>query len=55
MQEDTLWSNIFKKENKKEPNIYTVLHRIPIFQDLNKKELKAVDRILHRRTYKMKK
>lgn len=52
MQEDTLWSNIFKKEHKKEANIYTVLHRIPIFQDLNKKELKAVDRILHRRTYK---
>lgn len=52
MQEDTIWSNIFKKEKKKETNIFTVLHRIPIFQDLNKRELKAVDRILHRRTYK---
>ena len=52
MQDDTLWSNIFKKGQKKEANIYTVLHRIPIFQDLSKKELKAVDRILHRRTYK---
>lgn len=52
MQEDTIWSNIFKKEEKKETNIFMVLHRIPIFQDLNRKELKAIDRILHRRTYK---
>lgn len=51
MQEDTIWSNIFKKERKKESNIFIVLHKIPIFKDLNKKELKAIDRILHRRTY----
>ena len=52
MQEDTIWSNIFKKEQKKETNIFMVLHKIPIFQDLTKRELKAIDRILHRRTYK---
>ncbi len=52
MSEDTVWSNIFKKSDTKQESIYTVLRRIPIFQDLKKKELKAVERILHRRTYR---
>ena len=30
MEEDTYWSNIFKKEEKEEKSIYTVLSRIPI-------------------------
>ncbi len=52
MGEDTLWSNIFKKEIKKDENIYSVLKRVPIFQDLSWRELRYVERILHRRTYK---
>ena len=51
MDDDTMWGNIFRKDDKKEASIYTVLAKIPIFQDLNKKELKAIERILHRRTY----
>ena len=35
-----------------EENIFSVLKRLPIFQDLSYKELKAVERILHRRTYR---
>ena len=50
--EDTMWGNIFRKQEQEAPNIYTVLTRIPIFKDLNKKELRAIERILHRRTYK---
>ncbi|MGD9898901.1 MAG: cyclic nucleotide-binding domain-containing protein [Calditrichaceae bacterium] len=53
MQEDTYWSNIFKKEKKQADNIYTVLKEIPIFHELDKKELRSVERILHRRTYKV--
>jgi CRP/FNR family cyclic AMP-dependent transcriptional regulator len=52
MQDDTLWGNIFHKEQKKEENIFTVLKKIPIFSDLSKKELKAIERILHHRKYK---
>lgn len=52
MQEDTMWGNIFKKKQIHEESIYDVLHKVPIFKDLNKKELKAVERILHRRFYK---
>jgi len=52
MDEDTMWGNIFRKETQNEASIYTVLSNIPIFCDLNKKELRAIERILHRRTYK---
>ena len=52
MNDDTLWGNIFRKDDKEEENIYTVLKKIPIFKDLSKKELRAIERILHKRTYK---
>jgi len=52
MEEDTYWSNIFKKVEKEEKNIYTVLSKIPIFRGLTRKELRAIERILHRRSYK---
>ena len=51
MREDTVWGNIFRKSEKKEEDIYTVLKRIPIFRGLNNREIKMVERILHRRTY----
>ena len=52
MTEDPVWSNIFRKHKVVEENIFSVLKRLPIFQDLGYKELKAVERILHRRTYR---
>ena len=52
MSKDFLWTNIFKPNAVVEENIFSVLKRIPIFQDLSYKELKSVERILHRRTYK---
>jgi len=52
MQEDTMWGNIFRKQEIGKPNILTVLSNIPIFNELSKKELKSIERILHRRTYK---
>jgi CRP-like cAMP-binding protein len=52
MAEDVFWTNIFKRQKVVEESIFSVLKRIPVFQDLTYKELKAVERILHRRTYK---
>jgi len=52
MQEDTYWSNIFRKKEKQQLSVYAFLKRTPIFQDLSGKELKAIERILHRRTYR---
>ena len=44
-----LWDNYFKKTD--EEGIFTLLKRVPIFDGLNKRDLKAIERILHRRTY----
>ena len=52
LPDDTLWSNIFRKETTVENNIYKVLSGIPIFQDLSRRELRLIERILHKRTYK---
>lgn len=52
MQDDTMWGNIFHKEESKIKSIYTILSNIPIFKDLSRKELKSIERILHRRVYK---
>lgn len=52
MEDDIYWTNVFKKSKKVEENIFSVLKRIPIFEGLTYKELKSVERILHRRTYK---
>lgn len=52
MQDDIYWTNVFKKNKVIEENIFSVLKRIPIFKGLTYKELKSVERILHRRTYK---
>jgi CRP-like cAMP-binding protein len=51
MQEDSFWGNIFRKNPRDDEDIYTVLKQVPIFQDMDKRELKAVERILHHRLY----
>jgi CRP-like cAMP-binding protein len=52
LPDDTFWGNVFRKDNISENNIYQVLAGIPIFEDLTKKELRSIERILHKRTYK---
>ncbi len=52
IQDDTMWGNIFHKEIRTDENIYQVLAGIPIFKDLSRKELRSIERILHKRTYK---
>jgi len=47
-----MWGNIFSKQELGKPGILTVLSNIPVFKDLSRKELKAIERILHKRTYK---
>ena len=52
ISDDTFWGNVFHKEVTTENNIYQVLASIPIFEDLSRKELRAIERILHKRSYK---
>lgn len=49
---DSFWGNIFKNRKKEEESIFTILRKIPIFEELNNRELEAIERILHRRTYR---
>jgi CRP-like cAMP-binding protein len=47
-----LWENIFKFRQKEKDEIDNILLKIPIFQDLNVRELRTIKRILHQREYK---
>ncbi|MGH1366420.1 MAG: cyclic nucleotide-binding domain-containing protein [Calditrichia bacterium] len=52
MATDSFWGNIFKSNESEKETVREVLKRVPIFDSLDKKELKAVERILHRREYR---
>jgi len=41
----------YRQKEREEESLLPVLERIPIFKDLNKRELIAIERILHRREY----
>ncbi|MFA6056383.1 MAG: cyclic nucleotide-binding domain-containing protein [Thermodesulfovibrionales bacterium] len=49
-----VWENIFKLRRKQTDEIDNILVKIPIFQDLNSRELNIIKRILHKREYKAK-
>ncbi|MFZ1731436.1 MAG: cyclic nucleotide-binding domain-containing protein [Bacteroidota bacterium] len=44
-----LWSNYFQRDREKD--ILTLLRGVPIFEGLGRGQLRAVERILHRRKY----
>jgi len=44
-----LWSNFFRRDAEKD--IFTLLRSVPIFEELNRRDLRALERILHRRKY----
>lgn len=44
-----LWSNFFQRDREKD--ILTLLRGVPIFEGLGRSQLRAVERILHRRKY----
>lgn len=47
---DTIWGNIFRRSTGPDDAL-AVLRRVPIFQPLSRRQLQAVERILHRRRY----
>lgn len=51
MANDPFWSNIFKRSGDDDFDLYEILKAIPIFQDLNRREFRKVEAILHRRTW----
>lgn len=51
LKENSLWGNIFKSRTKEDAAVLNILRKIPVFDDLNRRELAAIERILHRREY----
>ena len=47
---DSLWGNIFKRQDQQD--IYTLLKKVPLFEAMNRRELDAIERIMHRREYR---
>ena len=48
---DSLWGNLFKGERKKKAHILSVLKDLPVFQDLNWRDLGRIETLLHKRQY----
>lgn len=46
---DSLWGNIFSRTD--EESIYSLLRSLPLFDGLSRRQLSAVESILHRREY----
>ena len=51
MAADPFWSNIFRRRDKKETDVFEILKKVPIFQDLNRREFNKIENILHRRNW----
>jgi len=48
---NALWNNIFKNWQNNESQTTITLKNVPVFQDLNPKELQKLEQWLHKRTY----
>ncbi len=48
---NAIWENIFRKQKSKLSETAFALHNVPIFNDLTKRELREVEKIIHHRSY----
>tara|TARA_B110000438_G_scaffold282892_1_gene310347 strand:+ start:358 stop:948 length:591 start_codon:yes stop_codon:yes gene_type:complete len=51
MPSDPFWSNIFRRRDKEESDVFDILKKVPIFQDLGRREFNKIISILHRRNW----
>ena len=51
MAQDPFWSNLFGRRDSGGDELYEVLSKVPIFQDLSRREFRRIRDILHRRSY----
>ena len=51
MPSDPFWSNIFSRRDKEERDVLDILKKIPIFQDMSRREFNKIESILHRRNW----
>ncbi len=48
---DPFWGNVFRRRNQQENELFAILSKVPIFQDLSRREFDRIEGILHRRSY----
>jgi CRP-like cAMP-binding protein len=48
---DPFWGNLFRRRTKDEDEIYTILHQVPLFQELSRREIGKLESILHHRVF----
>ena len=51
MAQDPFWSNLFRRRDRAGDELYEVLSKVLIFQDLSRREFERIREILHRRSY----
>ncbi len=49
---DSLWRNVFSREQAQKESIVSILKRGPLFRGMTRSELREFDRIIHRRRYR---
>jgi CRP/FNR family cyclic AMP-dependent transcriptional regulator len=49
---NNMWQNIFKLRQKHDDETDKILLNIPVFQDINHRDLRTIKRILHQREYR---
>ncbi len=48
---DPFWSNLFSRRERSGDDLYEILSKVPIFQDLSRREFERMRGILHRRSF----
>lgn len=48
---DPFWSNLFSRRDRSGDDLYEILSKVPIFQDLSRGEFERIRGILHRRSF----
>jgi CRP-like cAMP-binding protein len=49
---DPFWSNLFSRRDRSGDDLYEILSKVPIFQDLSRREFERIRGILHRRSFR---
>lgn len=53
MATDPFWGDLFRRRDKRDNELYEILSKVPIFEDLGRREFRKIEGILHRRTYRV--
>ena len=53
MPTDPFWSNLFRRRDRGTDELYQVLSKVPVFQELSRREFRRIQEVLHTRSYSL--